>query len=109
MSRWPLAGWPLTARIPIIELMAPEPTFPTFHARRRAGPRSGVLVALLGLTLALAATLAYEAHDAARSHRATAERALRDYAYFAAYEILAGARDSVHDALAAALSPVTEA
>jgi len=89
--------------------MVPEPAFATLRARHRTGPRSGVLVALLALTLALAAALAYEAHDAARSHRATAERALRDYAYFAAYEILAGARDSVHDALAAALSPVTEA
>jgi len=89
--------------------MVPESAFPSVRARRRTGPRSGVLVALLALTLALAAALAYEAHDAARSHRATAERALRDYAYFAAYEILAGARDSVHDALAAALSPVTEA
>jgi signal transduction histidine kinase len=89
--------------------MVPEPAFAALRARRHAGPRAGVLVALLALTLALATALAYEAHDAARSHRATAERALRDYAYFAAYEILAGARDSVHDALAAALSPVTEA
>jgi signal transduction histidine kinase len=85
-----------------------EPASPALHGRRPA-PRPGVLVALLVLTVALAATIAYEAHDAVRSHRATAERALRDYANFAAYEILAGARDSVHDALTAALSPVTEA
>src|SRR5687768_1380878 len=79
----------------------------TSSAARRHAPRAGLLVALLALTVALAATLAYEAYRAARSQRATAERALRDYAHFAAYEILAGARDSVRDALATALSPVT--
>jgi signal transduction histidine kinase len=67
-----------------------------------------VLVVLLLMTLALAATLAYEAHDAVRSHRATAERALRDYAYFAASEFLATAKENMHDALTAALSPLTE-
>ncbi|HKG90832.1 MAG TPA: HAMP domain-containing sensor histidine kinase [Gemmatimonadaceae bacterium] len=69
--------------------------------------RSTVLVALLALTLALAGVLAYEAHDAARSHQATAERALRDYAVFAAWEFLTGARQSVNNAVSAALSPAT--
>ena len=47
--------------------------------------RTTSLVAILMLTVALAAFLAYEAWDAARSHRATAERAIRDYATFAAW------------------------
>jgi signal transduction histidine kinase len=85
----------------------PAELLPFGRTRRRPAPRAGVLVALLALTVALAGTLAYEAYQAARSQRATAERALRDYAHFAAYEILAGARDSVRDALTAALSPVT--
>lgn len=69
--------------------------------------RASLLVALLGLTFVLAAVLAYEAHDAARSHRVTAERALRDYATFAAWELLANATDTVGPTLSAALGPVT--
>ena len=68
--------------------------------------RASLLVALLGLTFVLAAVLAYEAHDAARSHRVTAERALRDYATFAAWELLANATDTVGPTLSAALAPV---
>jgi signal transduction histidine kinase len=45
-----------------------------------------LIVALLIATLALTATLAYEAQQAARSHRAAAENVLRDYAAFAAWE-----------------------
>ncbi len=48
--------------------------------------RSTLIVALLIATLALTATLAYEAQQAARSHRAAAESVLRDYAAFAAWE-----------------------
>jgi len=56
---------------------------PFSFARRHSGlvrqpaiwrSRASLLVALLGLTFVLAAVLAYEAHDAARSHRVTAER-----------------------------------
>lgn len=66
-----------------------------------------LLVALLALTLVIAAVLAYEAHAAARSHRATAERALHDYATFAAWELLAKATDNLQPALTAAFAPVT--
>jgi signal transduction histidine kinase len=48
--------------------------------------RSTLIVTLLIATLALTATLAYEAQQAARSHRAAAENVLRDYAAFAAWE-----------------------
>ena len=89
---------------------------PFSFARRQSGlerqpavwrSRASLLVALLGLTFVLAAVLAYEAHDAARSHRVTAERALRDYATFAAWELLANATDTVGPTLSAALAPVT--
>jgi len=69
--------------------------------------RASLLVALLALTVVLAAVLAYEAHDAARSHRATAKRALHDYATFAAWELLAKASDALQPALTAAMAPVT--
>ena len=52
-----------------------------------------LLAALLVCTLVLATLLAYEAHDAARSHRATAERALHDYAAVAAWELVAGVNE----------------
>jgi hypothetical protein len=43
-------------------------------------------IVLLLTILGIAAALAYQAQDAARSHRATAENVLRDYAAFAAWE-----------------------
>jgi hypothetical protein len=46
-----------------------------------------LLAMLLLCTLALATMLAYEAHDAARSHRATAERALSAYAAVATLDL----------------------
>ena len=68
-----------------------------------------LLVALLVCTLGLATMLAYEAHDAARSHRATAERALHDYAAVAAWELVAGVNESLQASVGAALAPVTRA
>jgi len=51
------------------------------------------LVVLLAVTVALAALLALEAVRATRSHRVTAERALRDYASVAAWEFASASRD----------------
>ena len=48
--------------------------------------RSTVIVAMLMATLVLTAGLAWEALQAARSHRATAENVLRDYSKVAAWE-----------------------
>jgi signal transduction histidine kinase len=72
-------------------------------------PRSNatLLAGLLVCTLVLATLLAYEAHDAARSHRATAERALHDYAAVAAWELVAGVNNELQSSLAGALAPVT--
>jgi signal transduction histidine kinase len=53
--------------------------------RRR--PQSVILVALLAFALILTGVLGWQALDAERSHRAAAERALRDYARFAAWQL----------------------
>jgi signal transduction histidine kinase len=66
-----------------------------------------LLATLLVCTLILATMLAYVAHDAARSHRATAERALHDYAAVAAWELVAGVNDQLQSTLGAALAPKT--
>ena len=47
---------------------------------------ASVAIVLLLSMLGIAGALAYQAQDAARSHRATAENVLRDYAGFAAWE-----------------------
>ncbi|HEU5186784.1 MAG TPA: HAMP domain-containing sensor histidine kinase [Gemmatimonadaceae bacterium] len=74
-----------------------------FASARRS--RSGLLVALLFLTLGLAAVLAHQAYDATRDHRATAERTLRDYASTAAWEFNAHAKEELWQALAYAFRP----
>jgi signal transduction histidine kinase len=53
--------------------------------------------------------LAYEAHEASVSHRATAEHALHDYAAVAAWELVAGVNDELQTTLGTALAPVTRA
>ena len=53
--------------------------------------------------------LAYEAHEASASHRATAERALHDYAAVAAWELVAGVNDELQTTLGTALAPITRA
>jgi len=80
---------------------------PSLPTRQVAAPRVTLLIALLALTVILAGSLAYEAHDAARSHRVTAERALRDYASVAAWEYVANAQERLDGAASQILSPVT--
>jgi signal transduction histidine kinase len=74
-----------------------------FASARRS--RSTLLVALLLLTLGLAAVLAHQAYDATRDHRVTAERTLRDYAATAAWEFNAHAKEELWQALAYAFRP----
>ena len=71
----------------------------------RPGSHSMLLAALLVCTLGWRRLLAYEAHDAARSHRATAERAFHDYAAVAAWELVAGVNESLQSSLGGALAP----
>lgn len=80
---------------------------PSLPTRQVAAPRITLLVGLLSLTVVLAGSLAYEAHDAARSHRVTAERALRDYASVAAWEYVANVQERLGSAASEVLSPVT--
>ena len=79
------------------------------HRQRVQRSRTLLLASLLACTLVLATMLAYEAHEAAVSHRATAERALHDYAAVAAWELIAGVNDELQTSLGTALAPVTRA
>jgi signal transduction histidine kinase len=89
----------------MIRFMAsPAGRFRPFGGR---GSNSMLLAALLVGTLALATMLAYEAHNAARSHRATAERALHDYAAVAAWEVVAGVNEALQSTVGGALAPMT--
>ena len=72
---------------------------------RQFRSRTTSLVAILMLTVALTAFLAFEAWDAAHRHRATAERAIRDYAKFAAWEFSVSAKEVLYSTLAWAFSP----
>src|SRR5919107_4367552 len=77
------------------------PEQPPLAPRRPWVPR-----ALLVATLALTGVLAYEANEAARSHRAAVERALRDYASFAAWQFVRNAKVEMWHAMALAFGPV---
>ena len=55
-------------------------------SRERSGSRSGLIVGLLFAILVLAAVLAWQAQASMRYQRATAEKALRDYAMLSADE-----------------------
>ncbi|HKG96000.1 MAG TPA: HAMP domain-containing sensor histidine kinase, partial [Gemmatimonadaceae bacterium] len=83
------------------------PTPPNAHLPLPAHrSRSTPLVAILLLTVAIVAFMAYEAWDAARSHRATAERAIRDYASFAAWEFTVNTKEVFHYNVSWVFSPV---
>ena len=68
---------------------------------RRHAPKSHSLgaVIFLALALVLAATLAYQAADAARSHQRTAERTLKDYASFASWQLSQHAKNNLQTTL----------
>ncbi len=74
---------------------------PRFRLRR-----SSPTVAILLLTVVLAGVLTYEAWDAARSHRATAEGTLRDYASFAAWEFSISVKEGLYNTLVSTFGPV---
>jgi signal transduction histidine kinase len=70
-------------------------------------PRITLLVGLLAATVLFASLLAYEAHVAARAERVTAERALREYASVAAWELRSAATDRLQELLGRTLGSVT--
>ena len=70
---------------------------------------SALPVVMLAAALLLTALLAWQALDAARSHRASAERALRDYAAFAAGELARRTQSTLEAAVVTAqYSPISE-
>src|SRR5262245_29352234 len=93
----------IVARLPRTQILSMATSPPIARPRSHAM----LLAALLVCTLALATMLAYEAHDAARSHRASAERALHDYAAVAAWELVAGVNEELQSTLAGAFTSVT--
>lgn len=73
---------------------------------RSPGSRSTMLVSVLLLTVVLAAGLAYEAWNAAHSHRVTAERTIREYATFAAWEYNSSVKEALYSNIAWLFSPI---
>jgi signal transduction histidine kinase len=73
----------------------------------RPAASTALVAPLIVLALGIAAVLAYEAHDAARSHRETAERALRDYAAVAAWELVGALGDELDAIAQPSLAPAT--
>ena len=69
-------------------------------------PRLAMLVVILVLSLVVTGTLAYQAQDAARSHRETAERALRDYASIAAWDYGLSVKEMIWGAVSDAFYPL---
>ena len=72
----------------------------------RGSRRSVPLYVLLLSTLALAGILGFQAYDAARSHRATAQQALRDYAQLANWRYQDWAYWIIEKSLADVFSPL---
>src|SRR5918912_2495454 len=70
---------------------------------RARQPRMAFLVTLLVLSLVFTVELAFQAQVAARSHRATAERALRDYASFAALEFGVNSKEAIWNSISGVL------
>ncbi len=68
--------------------------------------RSRSLTLILLLTFGLAGFLTYEAWDATHRHRADAERTMRDYAGFAAWEFNSSVKDQLYSSLVWILGPV---
>jgi signal transduction histidine kinase len=62
---------------------------------QRFPSRSALAAVLLVLALCLAGVLAYQAFDATRSHRAIAQRTVKDYAMFAAWELSSAIRREI--------------
>jgi hypothetical protein len=80
--------------------MPPDPR----PAASRTGARP--LVVILLLTLGLAGFLTYEAWDAARRHRSSAEQTLREYAAFAAWEFNASLKENLYSTVVWLFGPV---
>lgn len=74
--------------------------------RRPSRPNTTSLIAILVCTAALASILAWDAWRSQTSHRETAERTLRDYASFAAWEFAAGSKEVLYNTLIWVFEPL---
>jgi hypothetical protein len=72
-------------------------------------PRSAVIAVVLLVTLAVAAALAYQAQQAVRSHRATAENVLRHYAALASGEFGRRAQRELYEVITNQLTRLASA
>lgn len=79
----------------------------TVKRQYRATASAALIAPLIVLALGIAGVLAYEAHEASRSHRETAERALRDYAAVAAWELVGGLGEALDGIAQQGLAPAT--
>jgi signal transduction histidine kinase len=88
-----------------------RPRFRTHGIPRSGKVRAGrwAPLLLLALSLGIAGTAVFQAQSAMRSHRATAEGLLRDYAAFAAWSYRQHAEDRLGAAFTRAFAPVREA
>src|SRR5512141_1417342 len=76
------------------------------NGARGAEPRSRFLVALLLLLVGVAGVLTFQGEEAARSHRATAERVLRNYATVAVWGLKNNAQEAIYTLVLARLDSV---
>jgi signal transduction histidine kinase len=74
--------------------------------RRPRLRRTTSLVAILVLTVAMTGFLAYEAWHSAHGHQATARRAIRDYASFAAWEYGVSSKENLANRFIFAFAPL---
>lgn len=72
---------------------------PSRAGARGAARRAKLIIGLLLLMVALTGVLTYQAQDAARSHRATAERALRSYTAIAAFTLYTSSQQVLFDVI----------
>ena len=73
---------------------------------RRVERRSKLIMSLLLLMVVLTGVLTYQAQDAARSHRATAERALRGYASMAVWALGRNANEALFSMLLSSIDSI---
>ena len=79
------------------------------HRREPGSPAPVVIVCLLCFTFILTAVLALEASRTERAQRSTAERALRDYAAFAAWQFTRSVREGLLSSINAVFRPLAAA
>lgn len=89
---------------PLVNRMRTRLPLSTGRRWKEPGLSRSLPLAVLVLTFALSGVLAYQAQDAARSHRAASEGTLRDYGAFASWELERRLGETTKQTLSAALA-----